>query len=303
MLIVNTCFVMLLVLRTAHANLWSKHGQWEYLVESKYVRSYDQADKDCRARQAHLAVIPSTFVQQFLIELIGIVSDEPYSFYIGLKRSIRSNAFEWTYNSSLPVTYTNWQTGEPNNIEENCVIMGWTFQYFRKYPWYNVPCSDIPARYVCQRRVGTEAFTTTSVPVPRSSIRQTTFAKSVKEKHSILTSSQHSKLSPTTYSTTENCPSVPISHQKLHVFSGATSFRDISTGFTNTAGNFTKKKYQKSTATMQIALICGGAVLVLLSVAVIASLFMHSKRRKDVSTTSNFTVESENEKFMRRSAI
>ncbi|CAK8689439.1 unnamed protein product [Clavelina lepadiformis] len=214
-------------------------------------------------------------------------SDEPYSFYIGLKRSIRSNAFEWTYNSSLPVTYTNWQTGEPNNIEENCVIMGWTFQYFRKYPWYNVPCSDIPARYVCQRRVGTEAFTTTSVPVPRSSIRQTTFAKSVKEKHSILTSSQHSKLSPTTYSTTES----------------ATSFRDISTGFTNTAGNFTKKKYQKSTATMQIALICGGAVLVLLSVAVIASLFMHSKRRKDVSTTSNFTVESENEKFMRRSAI
>ena len=84
---------------------------------------------------------------------ISVVAVSPYSFYIGLKR-FNNSAFLWLDGTLLSSDYLGWKQGEPNNKgrKEDCVIMGWRYEYDASFEWYDVECYEWTSRFICQRK-------------------------------------------------------------------------------------------------------------------------------------------------------
>ena len=65
--------------------------------------------------------------------------------WIGLRRD-DSNKNQWIWVDGQKVTYSNWGAGEPNNINEECVVMNTS----PSGKWYDDRCSE-RRPYVCEK--------------------------------------------------------------------------------------------------------------------------------------------------------
>jgi hypothetical protein len=102
------------------------------------TRTWTQARDICRADGAHLAVIDDADENAYVRSLSSSV------LWIGLSDRAVEGMFVWV--TGAPVTYTNWQSGEPNNYGlygEDCTEM------YTSGLWNDEGCGDA-LRFVCE---------------------------------------------------------------------------------------------------------------------------------------------------------
>ncbi|KAK6469575.1 C-type lectin-like, partial [Huso huso] len=103
--------------------------------------SWSEAQTYCREQHTDLATVCSLAETQQLLTLSRLsVSDVVW---IGLYRDDTKN---WQWSNSDDVIYSNWNTGEPNNVLgiENCVIMSIrNGLVLSRGKWGDVVCSGI----------------------------------------------------------------------------------------------------------------------------------------------------------------
>ena len=72
--------------------------------------------------------------------------------WIGAKRD-KDNKSQFYWADNTPVKYTSWLSGEPNNVNEGCVINNWTPK-----KWIDASCdlpphvpdSNVPVGFFCE---------------------------------------------------------------------------------------------------------------------------------------------------------
>ena len=77
------------------------------------AKSWTEAEAEAASLGGHLVAINDAAEQQFLVDTFLTGSDANKAFWIGLTDQATEGTFEW--NTGEPVSYTNWQSGEPNN--------------------------------------------------------------------------------------------------------------------------------------------------------------------------------------------
>ncbi|KAM4883991.1 neurocan core protein [Sylvia borin] len=104
-------------------------------------RSWEDAERDCRRRAAHLSSVHSAQEHAFIS---GFVHDNTW---IGLNDRIVEQDFQWTDNTA--VQYENWRENQPDNFfagGEDCVVL----VSHEVGKWNDVPCNyNLP--YVCKK--------------------------------------------------------------------------------------------------------------------------------------------------------
>ncbi|XP_071955735.1 alpha-N-acetylgalactosamine-specific lectin-like [Antedon mediterranea] len=118
--------------------------------------TWGTAESKCRnwAPHAHLVSIRNTDENHFVSRLWNTAThgltttDSVTSYWIGLTDSTHEGRFLWSDGNSLP-TYTNWDSGEPNNYKgrEDCVSV-WDKNNSQE-KWNDIPCS-FRHGYVCK---------------------------------------------------------------------------------------------------------------------------------------------------------
>ena len=72
--------------------------------------------------------------------------------WIGAKRK-KDNKSQFLWSDNTPVEYTSWMHGEPNNINEGCVINNWKPKEWIDATCFlgpEVPDSNVPAGFFCE---------------------------------------------------------------------------------------------------------------------------------------------------------
>ena len=110
----------------ASASSWLGAGVWVvnpttgHAYKSIHCKSWDDANSQAIAEDAHLVAINDETEQKWLSEIFG-----PRPYWIGLTDFEKEG--EWSWTSGEPVTYTNWTLHEPMDAgsgEEDHVFMG-----------------------------------------------------------------------------------------------------------------------------------------------------------------------------------
>ena len=103
------------------------------------------ARQNCQAMNAELPIINSAGENTFIKNLLkrqGIKQA-----WIGLRRNSTDSKFYWL--DGTPIEYDSWNSGEPNNYEdnENCVV------YTSRRGWNDVSCEfhKVPTAALCQK--------------------------------------------------------------------------------------------------------------------------------------------------------
>ena len=104
----------------AGAGVWVVNPTNGHAYKSIHSDSWDDANSQAVAEDAHLVAINDAAEQKWLSEIFG---SRPY--WIGLTDFAKEG--EWSWTSGEPVTYTNWTLHEPMDAdsgEEDYVFMG-----------------------------------------------------------------------------------------------------------------------------------------------------------------------------------
>nr|CAB3231619.1 C-type lectin domain family 4 member G-like [Phallusia mammillata] len=141
---------------SAEGRTWHNFNGFQYSIEMTPVTSYAEAETGCSALQAEVANVKTTAIFEFLKTYINL-TDKPFSLYIGSKRIGNTTKFQWNDESGVSFPSRVWGQRQPNNLRgnDNCITMG-----FHKYPvestsyrWWDVPCTNHNARYICEKTV------------------------------------------------------------------------------------------------------------------------------------------------------
>ncbi|XP_060083128.1 uncharacterized protein LOC132562401 [Ylistrum balloti] len=110
--------------------------------------TWGDAGKACKEQTGagHLVSINSAEEQTYLINIInadqGLKAIGQNGFYTSGNDERVEGTFEWTdQGSHLPVTYTDWHLGQPNNVggDQDCLLMQYADS---NYEWGDVACNE-----------------------------------------------------------------------------------------------------------------------------------------------------------------
>ncbi|XP_015204489.2 hepatic lectin-like [Lepisosteus oculatus] len=116
--------------------LWKLHACYYFSLEKK---TWEEAQRDCRSRQAHLVILQDEGEQSF------VSGNSKDTVWIGLNDTAKEGTWVWVDGTNLTVSF--WHAGEPNNSggQENCVELLTTLA-----KWNDLPCSMV-RQYVCEK--------------------------------------------------------------------------------------------------------------------------------------------------------
>lgn len=107
--------------------IWSSYGGHEYtLTKGPYTDSWTAAETEAVGLGGHLATINNTAEETWLLQkFLGY----PTSFWIGLHLEGQN----WVWSSGEPVTYTNWEPGQPR-----VDVQDYNYALIERHDWYGV---------------------------------------------------------------------------------------------------------------------------------------------------------------------
>ena len=111
-----------------------------YKFSSKAL-NWNAAKSACETLGSNLVVINSQ------TELQALTSKESQKTWIGLHRD-RKDKSRWLWVDASRPTYSHWNTGEPNNLHEECAEM---YPKIHGWKWNDQSCSDA-CLHVCETR-------------------------------------------------------------------------------------------------------------------------------------------------------
>lgn len=99
--------------------------------------NHTAARSHCQASGGYLAIVDSSTKQSAIESLVG-----EYTAYIGLDDLANEGTFEWVDGS--PISYNNWNSGEPNNSKgnEDCTTTNSSY-------WNDITCTN-SYRFICE---------------------------------------------------------------------------------------------------------------------------------------------------------
>ncbi|XP_060240159.1 C-type lectin domain family 4 member A-like isoform X2 [Meriones unguiculatus] len=120
---------------------WKPFGSNCYFISTSPAASWNESEKKCSSKGAHLLVIHSKEEQDFITKNL----EQKAAYYIGLWGP-GHRQWQWVDKSPYNESAAFWHKGEPNNVWEKCVVLhhrpaGWG--------WNDVLCNYIQSS-VCQ---------------------------------------------------------------------------------------------------------------------------------------------------------
>ncbi|XP_062594565.1 perlucin-like [Saccostrea cucullata] len=123
---------------------WVKHGNSCYMLNTQKL-TWEQANDNCRGLSARLVEI-ETKPENIFIENIIKKREANGQAWLGASDNTQENTWIWNY-SGLPLRFSNWRQGEPNNDEGSEDCMGILSQ---DGTWNDLPCSAL-FMFVCEK--------------------------------------------------------------------------------------------------------------------------------------------------------
>ncbi|KAG8515944.1 Macrophage mannose receptor 1 [Galemys pyrenaicus] len=116
------------------------HGHC-YYIESSYTRNWGQASLECLRMGSSLVSIESAAESSFLSYHVEPLQSKT-NFWIGLFRNVEGI---WLWINNNPVSFVNWNTGDPSGERNDCVALAAASGF-----WNNIHCSSYKG-YICKR--------------------------------------------------------------------------------------------------------------------------------------------------------
>ncbi|XP_034884198.1 C-type lectin domain family 4 member D-like isoform X2 [Mirounga leonina] len=103
-------------------------------------KTWAESKRNCTSMGAHLATISTEAELNFIIQFL----DQRFSYFLGLK----NHEGRWSLVDKTPFNPHNllWHKGEPNNQEENCVVL---VNVQGKWAWNDFPC-NFETKRICK---------------------------------------------------------------------------------------------------------------------------------------------------------
>ncbi|XP_062620217.1 galactose-specific lectin nattectin-like [Saccostrea cucullata] len=123
---------------------WDKHGTSCYMLNTQKF-SWEQANAKCRGFSAMLVEIDTMPENVFVANTLKN-KDPSGRAWLGGTDKTQENTWIWKH-SGLPLRFTNWNKGEPNDDKENedCMEI-----LSRNGMWNDMPCSYL-SMFVCEK--------------------------------------------------------------------------------------------------------------------------------------------------------
>ncbi|XP_023561199.1 macrophage mannose receptor 1 [Octodon degus] len=116
------------------------HGHC-YYIESSFTRNWGQASLECLRMSSSLVSIESAAESSFLSYLVEPLRSKT-NFWIGLFRNVEG---KWIWLNNSPLTFVNWNSGDPSAERSDCVVMAAS-----SGAWTNIHCSSYKG-FICKR--------------------------------------------------------------------------------------------------------------------------------------------------------
>ncbi|XP_066265125.1 uncharacterized protein [Branchiostoma lanceolatum] len=112
-------------------------------------KTYPDARDACQQEGAHLVVIKTAALDNFIVDKMKNQYNYPAETWIGMDDLVTHGQFVWDDGSVLsPGDYTHWSPGQPNVDPERCVEIRPQFSYM----WNDHMCGELKY-YVCQKDI------------------------------------------------------------------------------------------------------------------------------------------------------
>ncbi|XP_015338886.1 macrophage mannose receptor 1 [Marmota marmota marmota] len=125
----------------------SEHSAWIpfhghcYYIESSFTRNWGQASLECLRMGSTLVSIENAAESSFLSYRVEPLKSKT-NFWIGLFRNVEGM---WLWINNNPVSFVNWNTGDPSGERNDCVAVDASSGF-----WNNIHCSSYKG-YICKR--------------------------------------------------------------------------------------------------------------------------------------------------------
>uniref|UniRef100_A0A8C3X197 Macrophage mannose receptor 1 n=1 Tax=Catagonus wagneri TaxID=51154 RepID=A0A8C3X197_9CETA len=151
----------------------SEHTAWIpfhghcYYIESSYTRNWGQASLECLRMGSSLVSIESAAESSFLSYRVEPLQSKT-NFWIGLYRNVEGM---WLWVNNNPVSFVNWNTGDPSGERNDCVALSASSGF-----WNNIHCSSYKG-YICKRPKLVDAEPTHTFVTTKADPRKMTTSK------------------------------------------------------------------------------------------------------------------------------
>ncbi|XP_073828635.1 lectin subunit alpha-like [Musca autumnalis] len=150
-------FYLGLIQVTLTADWYTARDGHQYLIETAASNNWLQAMGQCSRRGLQLVVINNEIKNNALVDLIKSNFGTLHDFWIGHHDEFNTkndtDRSWYSVATGEPITYSNWNSGEPNNYNgpEHCTEL----KSNTNYKWNDEPCDAISVGFICEEHYKT----------------------------------------------------------------------------------------------------------------------------------------------------
>ncbi|XP_046295976.1 C-type lectin domain family 4 member A-like [Marmota monax] len=119
---------------------WKSFSSSCYFISSKQ-RSWKESQENCSRMEAHLVVINSKEEQDFITWNLN----KSHAYFVGLSDPEGQRHWQWIGQTPYNENTTFWHLGEPNRVQERCVVLN----YRKQWGWNDIFCAHVQSS-ICE---------------------------------------------------------------------------------------------------------------------------------------------------------